>query len=173
MEVWKWIDGYENRYEVSNLGRVRSWCIANSKKSRAEPLILKSQNVNAYKAVNLGKNNQQYIHILVAEAFIGKRPGAGSEIHCCHRDGDTSNNSASNLRWDTVAANHADKVAHGTNMEGEKHHAAKLTQSQVIEIREKLKTAKRGDQDRIAIEYGVGQTTISKIKRGVIWREEE
>lgn len=24
----------------------------------------------------------------------------------------------------------------------------------------------------IAAEYGIGQTTVSKIKRGVIWREE-
>lgn len=173
MEEWRWINNYEGRYEVSNLGRVRSWCPPhNSRKERRdEPLLLKPQKVGNYLVVSLGRNNQHYVHVLVAEAFIGERPGHWTETQCCHGNGNTHDNAVGNLRWDTPAGNSADKFLHGTDTRGENNHAAKLTKSQVRQIRERLEKSGRGEQSKLAAEFGVGQTTISKIKNGYIWRE--
>lgn len=43
------------------------------------------------------------VHILVAEAFLGPRPGGMEE--CRHLDGDKLNNRADNLRWGTRPGN--------------------------------------------------------------------
>lgn len=39
----------------------------------------------------------------------------------CHNNGDCTDNRLLNLRWDTVSANHLDKVIHGTH-----NHAKKM-----------------------------------------------
>jgi NUMOD4 motif. len=51
MEIWKPIDGFENLYEVSNLGRVRSLF---RYKKILKPNCLKS----GYQAVSLYKNKR-------------------------------------------------------------------------------------------------------------------
>lgn len=68
------------------------------------------------------------------------------------------------LRWDTTAGNHADKLLHGTHHRGEQHGAVKLSEEAVRAIR-----ADRRSQRAIADEYGVAQTTVSRIKRRRAW----
>lgn len=51
------------------------------------------------------------VHRLVLMAFVGPCP---SGMEACHNDGDPSNNSLSNLRWDTHKNNMADCIKHGT-----------------------------------------------------------
>lgn len=72
-EVWKDVEGYEGLYEVSDLGRVRSW-IDNNKNRRAEPKILNPANDRGgYLLVALHKDGRQktfLVHRLVAQAFI-------------------------------------------------------------------------------------------------------
>jgi hypothetical protein len=85
-------------------------------------------------------------------------------MECCHNDGNPNNNHLSNLRWDTSKNNHADKVRHGTTNRGERCGTAKLTQSQVDEIRQDNRL-----QRLIAADYGVHQNTISRIKNGKRW----
>lgn len=57
------------------------------------------------------------VHRLVLEAFVGPCPEG---MEGCHGDGDPTNNSLGNLRWDTATSNQLDKVRHGTH-----HNAAK------------------------------------------------
>jgi hypothetical protein len=73
----------------------------------------------------------RYVHRIVLEAFVGPCPGGWQ---CCHNDGDTSNNSVGNLRWDTPRENNADKIRHGTLIRGERMHRAILTEKAVREI---------------------------------------
>lgn len=68
------------------------------------------------------------------------------------------------LRWDTRAGNLADMVAHGTIPRGEKHGAAKLTEADVLSIRDAS-----GLQSIIAAEYGITQQTVSDIKTKRRW----
>lgn len=118
-ELWKPISGYEGYYEVSNRGRVRGvdrWILW-----RGQPQFMQGKMLtpgfaaNRYMQVTLSMNGVSRparVHRLVAEAFVnGYRAG----LVVCHKDGDTSNNSAANLRWDTQASNMADVVAHGNH----------------------------------------------------------
>jgi len=101
MEVWKDIQEYENKYQVSNLGRVRSLinCRGNVLK---EPKILKDfKNNRDYHSVALCKDGIRtnfLVHRLVGVAFI-ENPENKPTID--HKDKNKSNNQVSNLRWAT------------------------------------------------------------------------
>lgn len=71
------------------------------------------------------------------------------------------------LRWASHAENEADKIAHGTKAMGERQGMSKLTDAKVLAIRALLGTV---SQAKIAKQFGVTQTAISKIARGVTWR---
>lgn len=167
-EVWKDIPGYEGRYQVSNLGQVKSLprvverknvlCGGVSKTPVPEK-ILKPQirKPSGHLEVKLGSNPARHrsIHSLVAEAFLGPRP-SGMEV--CHNDSNPANNAVTNLRYDTRRANRIDMVAVGN--EGRQI----IRVEQVLDIRERL--SKGGTCKQIAKDYGVHPSTISKIKTG-------
>ena len=104
MEQWKDISGYENIYQVSNLGRVK-----NVNTSR----ILKQQvDHDGYFIITLrkGKAKKTYkVHRLVAETFI---PRNHKTLQVNHISGIKSDNSVSNLEWVTLRENiiHAHKI---------------------------------------------------------------
>lgn len=68
-EQWKNIPGYGSRYQISNMGNVKS-----NNPRRRNPVILKQQLLKCgYYMVYLGKAgviSQVYVHRLVAEAFV-------------------------------------------------------------------------------------------------------
>lgn len=120
-------------------------------------------NGHGYMYVNVrvdGRQQHRYVHHLVCEAFHGPRP-EGMEV--AHNDGNTKNNAASNLRWDTPTNNHADKKAHGTHLSGESSPRAKLTQRDAEDIRDLYDLGH--SQREIAEQYGVSQITISRVVR--------
>lgn len=99
-EKWLPVKGYENRYEVSSLGRLRGpRGITNGSKNSHGYMQACLRDIGAKYGVS--KN----IHVLVAEAFLGERP---SGHHVCHKDGDKANNRLSNLRYDTPKNNWED-----------------------------------------------------------------
>lgn len=95
-EVWKDIKGYEELYQVSNLGNVRS-LITNK--------ILRPNTYGEYNSVALFKNkNKSFIrvHRLVAEAFI-ENP---QNLECVnHINENKKDNRESNLEWCTRGYN--------------------------------------------------------------------
>jgi hypothetical protein len=107
-EIWKAIEGYEGKYQVSNLGRVRSverkttLCNQHGEFQRKEHGRIKSQGMNrkdGYRNVKLyrdGKMRTLYVHRLVAQAFI-PNPDNLPEVN--HKDEDTTNNRVDNLEW--------------------------------------------------------------------------
>lgn len=114
-ERWLPVVGFEGFYEVSDLGRVRSLDRTvrtkggATKRHRGRVLTPKRAN-NGYLQVDLSKlgvTHQRLLHRLVLEAFVGPHP---ANTEACHApDPDTSNNRATNLRWDTHANNCADR----------------------------------------------------------------
>ena len=81
MEVWKDIAGYQGRYQVSDLGNVKS--LNYSRKGVAQLLkpVLKS---TGYYVVSLrvnGRQKQFYVHRLVADAFVNKKYGCSVVDH--------------------------------------------------------------------------------------------
>jgi hypothetical protein len=137
IEVWRPIAGYEGRYDVSNLGRVRSLSRRTAKDGRMiEGKILSPsshrwghQSISLY---DLGGREKRFgVHRLVLEAFNGPCPEG---MEGCHDDGNPSNNRIENLRWDTPKNNHADKYRHGTILFGERNTSARITAEIVGEI---------------------------------------
>ena len=72
------------------------------------------------------------------------------------------------LSLGTHQDNMTDKVEKGRHPIGEQIHQAKLTEQQVIEIRNRY-TGKRGQHQQIATEYGLDRSTISKIITRKTW----
>ena len=104
IEVWKNIQGYEELYQVSNLGRVRSLdkkvkCRGGKYRLMKGQIIRPIHSGANYSAVNLYKNkhhHMQYVHRLVAEAFI---PNPNGHLEINHKDENKGNNNVSNLEW--------------------------------------------------------------------------
>lgn len=100
-EQWRSINGYEELYEISNKGRVRSI----SKKGRRKSLILKPGNCRGYLRVILTKNKIRKmfsVHRLVAFAFISNSKNK-SQVN--HINGNRTDNSKENLEWNTNGEN--------------------------------------------------------------------
>lgn len=93
IEIWKYVVGFENRYQVSNLGNVKN-CLNGR--------ILKSSNdKDGYKQINLRKNGvyKTYkVHRLIAQSFI---PNPNNLPQVNHKDEDKANNNVDNLEWCT------------------------------------------------------------------------
>jgi len=108
----------------------------------------------------------RYAHRLVLEAFVYSRPEG---MECRHLDGGRRNNHVSNLCWGTSSENHADKVKHGTDSAGERNLNSKLTEQDVMEIRDLLAGGPYF-QWEIAEMYGITQGQVSHIRIGKTWK---
>lgn len=119
-EIWKDIAGYEGKYQVSNLGRVRSldrysWNGYKYWLQRGKILKASSQK-SGYLFVTLskaGKTKPYRVHRLVAQAFI---PNPNGWPQVSHKDEDVTNNKVENLEWCTAEyninyGNHNQKIA--------------------------------------------------------------
>lgn len=107
MEEWKDIPGFNGMYQVSTLGRVRSWKRHQGRPGKREiPLILKqSKSTSGYLKVNLwsdGVRQTGYIHQIVAEEFVDNS-NCRSMIN--HIDGNKENNYPDNLEWVNASEN--------------------------------------------------------------------
>ena len=119
-EIWKWIDGYINMYQVSNLGRVRSvdrdvYCeVSPNKLQHIFGKVLKQGTSHkGYPIVYLSKDGKQKtitVHRLVAEAFI-ENPLSLPQVN--HKDGCKTNNYANNLEWCDNSYNQKHAYANG------------------------------------------------------------
>lgn len=106
-EIWKDIERLEGRYQISNLGRVKSLpkFVNNNPKSKnigyetKERILKPFYNGKGYMLVKMYKDNKKYtkkIHRLVAQAFI---PNIDNLPQINHKDENKQNNKADNLEW--------------------------------------------------------------------------
>lgn len=106
-EVWKDIPNYEGLYQVSNLGRIKSFRKCTKHRWQNEYILKPSKSNNGYLQVTLYDNTVRHkflVHRLVAEAFI-QNP---QELpHVNHKDENRYNNSVNNLEWCTAEYNNA------------------------------------------------------------------
>ena len=88
-EIWKPIKGYENIYEISNFGRIKSLLFKKKRflKTRIHP--------SGYELINL-KGKTFRVHYLVAQAFI---PNFKNYQEINHKDENKQNNKVDNLEW--------------------------------------------------------------------------
>lgn len=111
METWKDIKGFEGIYQISNMGRVKSF--------KADPngRILSIKNSKGdYLNIVLCHGNKRRsvkVHRLVAEAFI---PNPDNKPEVNHKDGNKQNNRVENLEWVTRIENQRHALAHNPNI---------------------------------------------------------
>lgn len=171
---WKKIPSFPF-YEVSDCGSVR----------RNNKILKQSPNSKGYPRVTMsvgGKSISKTVHSLLLEAFVGPRPIG---MHSRHIDGQKTNNILSNLTYCTPSENEADKIRHGTQASGDKNGMrrhpqarpkgeyngnSKLTECDVMFIREQLAICNRGAGAELARKFGVSQQIISNIKTGRVWK---
>lgn len=164
-EVWKGVEGYPG-YEISDFGNLRSF---RSRHGLLEnPRILESHlDKGGYRVACLQKIKSHqliYIHVLVLETFVCKRPKG---MFCRHLDGDSLNNKLSNLKWGTPKENSEDQKKHGTQIKGEACGMSKLKNKEVVIIKKALKIGLKGLQ--LAQLFNVTPSTIYSIKQNKTW----
>lgn len=173
VEEWVDIPGYEQKYQVSNLGRVKTkdyevechWGRGFRQIKKFYSHILKPTMGRLHRRYTVKLSNSEQVRRtfaveqLVALAFIGPRPEGW---HTCHNDGSRDNNRLCNLRYDTPAGNNKDKERHGTHLKGN------LTLNDVLMIEDWYDEGMM--QKEIASVLGCEQTFISQILRGMQYR---
>ena len=99
-EIWKIIGGFES-YEVSNLGRIKSF------KCNREKILKPCEDVHGYLHVSLHKDlkrKTKNIHKLVAIAFLGHNP-CGHKLVVDHINNNKLDNNVENLQLITNREN--------------------------------------------------------------------
>ena len=174
-EEWREAPGTDRWYEVSSLGRIRSWVRPGPRgafgrpQARKEPVLLNpAVGTHGYRQWChrlSGKETRLSVHRTVCIAFHGEPPAATSEVR--HLDGDKLNNTAANLAWGFASDNAADRVRHGTSLAGERNPFAQLARADVATIRE----AQRAMVKQMAERFGVSRATVRNVLAGKTWDE--
>lgn len=168
-ERWLPVAEWEDLYEVSSLGRVRSlrhWTATGFKGGK----ILRAfpEGLGGYLAVNLARGTRREriaVHRIVARAFTGECP-EGEEVR--HGPNGKLDNRASQLCYGTRDQQAEDKVRDGTDSVGVRNGRARLTEDDVRDIR----AAYVGGTTQVALaaQYGLTQASVSALLLRKTWR---
>lgn len=120
-------------------------------------------NGNGYGQVRF-EGTSRYPHRLICAWSNGAAPSPSHQA--AHSCGNRACVNPRHLRWTDQSANELDKVAHGRDMRGERHHNAKLTEDEVQQIR-----ALDGSltHEEIAEKFGVGSVQVHRVIRRKRW----
>lgn len=156
-------------YSVSSLGRVMRTSDGAQPWAKAGKILAPDINKDGHHRVTLfvnGKRHRVFVHRLVCEAWHGPAP---SEAHgALHVNDVKSHNFPDNLYWGTRKQNGADSVRNGVSVRGSRVNTARLTETDVLEIR---RLASQGETNlSLARLFGVPDAQISKIVRGIDWK---
>ncbi len=178
-EIWKPILNYENEYEISNLGRVKSKARPCKGRQPVKEIYMKQQESrntsqtgdSYYYVVDLYKNKKRKhmkVHRLIAEAFI---PNPNNLPHINHINFNTLDNSLENLEWITPKGNSQHSLVHGRlrppKLKGEDSPSSKLKESDVIFIRKNY-TIK--DIAKISKIYGMSRAGMYHVLKRECWK---
>lgn len=174
MEIWKDIEQFNNEYQISNLGKIRSKdgviIRSNGRTHTRKSKVLKPALDQGYLkgAVCINKKITGYkIHKLVADAFVkGKKEG----LEVNHINGIKHDNRSENLEWCTRSENiiHAIKTGLLPVTRGSQRTQSKMTEKTVLEI---YKLKSEGIKRKIIIEkLGITIHMYKDLMRGKTWR---
>lgn len=147
-EEWRPVLGWP--YEISSMGRVRR------KDGRLMSLTRHGHGYLQAWMRNAGKRHKEYVHRLVAFAFLGAPPNP--DCHADHINGERADNRMENLRWLTPAQNRERRRIR----KGETHHMAKLSDKTVHDLR----ADRSVNNTEMARRLGVRRETVRDIRLG-------
>ena len=172
MEIWKDIEGYENSYQVSNFGQVRTKnrLIFNPLSKtyyEKNQIILKQYLSLGYKRTILcknGKSKNAAVHRLVAQTFI---PNPENKPQVNHINGIKTDNRIENLEWCTASENGLHAYKTGLNKptyhKRDNLSITKLKETDVLNIK---KLYNGNNITYIKTIYNVNYSTIYRIIHG-------
>ena len=156
-EIWKSVIGYERLYKVSNLGKVKSM---NYKHTGLSKILTPIKTHNGYLQVKLyryGKMSREYVHRIVASAFI---PNFETKPQVNHKNENKSDNRVENLEWVTSKEN----LNYGTRVK----RAAKSKSKSVLQFSIDGKLLNTWESARLAARtLGYNQGNISQCCVGI------
>lgn len=172
MEIWKDVTGFENQYQISNIGKVRSkpriLTRSNGSKQTVKGRILKTfvgSTGYEFAVFQVGKKTKNFaVHRLVAIHFLNNDQ---NKYAVNHLNGIKTDNNVQNLEWVTKSENEIHARKNGLKCtKGEKASKAVLNTNQILEIRN-LRGKMTGRE--VAKIYGVTHSAIFAIWTNRTW----
>jgi hypothetical protein len=158
-EIWKDIPKYEGRYQVSNLGRVKSF--RNGKQK-----ILRLFKTPRYLAVSFypsGRRVTKKVHRLVMLAFVGP-----SNLQVNHINGIKTDNRLENLEYCTSIENNRHALDVGlNNITGENNGQSKLS---CVEAKQIKYGYKGWPLIKVSKLHRISESQIRTIRAGKQWK---
>lgn len=172
-EIWKDLP-FHPGYQISNFGRVKSVHRVLIRKD-GKPCTVKekickpSKDGKGYLFIRASVYKEKSsirIHRWVALLFV---PNPDNKKEVNHEDGNKENNFWWNFKWVTPSENvkHAFRIGIKSH-NGSKHPKSKLTEDQVIEMKNLFKKSELTAK-QIGKLFGVGFQCVNQIKYGINW----
>ena|SRR6056297_2256714 len=166
-EVWKRIPFAEKRYEVSNYGRVKSYCYNKEEGKILSPGITKGFYTVTFKTN--GKKKTFLVHKLVAMAFVPK--DNENQTIAIHLDWNKRNNYFKNLKWVTRDESYKRIMPRLQEINKIKNKGlirnSKLKAEDVKVLKSMLEKGIK--QNVIAKLFSISEMQVTRIKRGENW----
>ena len=160
-EIWRVVPDSNNRYLVSNYGRIKSFAY-----NKKEGQVLRCFVINGFKQVQISSkkiNRKFYVHKLVAQIWISKPSDKHNFV--THLDGNLKNNHISNLEWhtrETLTVRHREL--------GNRKRVVRNSKLNESDIRHLKSMLERGVvQAKIAKLFRISEMQVTRIKRGENW----
>lgn len=174
-EIWKDIPNYEGIYQVSNLGKFKSYerivFFGKTKTKRKSKILNLREGIQGYLYTVFSVDKKRKTikpHRIVAEVFI---PNPENKPCVNHINGIKTDNKLENLEWVTYKENidHAVKIGLKKGVRGEKSHYAKLKKTDIDKIRD-IYSKGNYSQKKLAEMFNISQAQISRICQKKNWK---
>lgn len=162
MEIFKDINKFETKYQISNTGKV----INKKTGLQLKPMYNKKGYQYVHLSINRYKSVKWYIHRLVGFHFI---PNPYNKPQINHKDGNPSNNNVDNLEWCTNDENQKHAVLNDLHFQGEKHKDSKFTNDSIKILPDLIKSG--FTLKMINKLTGVAIQNLYKIFKGKSWKQ--
>lgn len=163
-EEWLPVPDTDNKYLISNYGRLKSFII-----DKTEGQILKCAPVKGFKVgqITTSKGRERfYIHKLTAEVWL-PRP-SNEHVHVTHKDGNRANNHISNLKW--VTRDYLLKIFAESSRLATKNGPPRNSKLNERDVQLLKSMIERGvTQAKIAKLFRISEMQVTRIKRGENW----
>ena len=169
-EFWKELQFTDKKYEISNYGRIKSYCY-----DKTKGRLVKPGNIKGFYNVSLrvdGKKRSYLVHKLTAEYFVSKE--SDDQTVVIHLDWNKQNNHYKNLQW--VTRDESYRRMHQVLQEARKKAGKVVTSSKLrpedVSVLKGL-LEKGVKQSVIAKLFCISEMQVTRIKRKENWAEIE
>lgn len=184
-EIWKPVPGYEGRYEVSSLGRVKALarCLVRANgRPHPQPEKVFKQHPNRVGYLRVGlysidnsERKNHLVHRLVCKAFHGAPPAGAEFVN--HKDLNKANNRPENLEW----VSNQENMDHAA-MNGVYNPITRMTPTSRQRLSKELGLAIKAEVERaiqeqrlnvseVARKHKVSKATVNFIASGLTWSD--